>query len=390
MPSVRPPKRQRQLPSDAASKGTRSASFRHRFLWLAVPAVAGLAFYLVGGRGVHTFNTNDSGSAPEITYLPSVKRAPYIVADLPGKGKGLVAIRDIKQGELVIQESPLFTVPTSISRRLILETASESPGALIARLLRNTPAEGRDAFLNLSYVNFPAGVDPKTNPDQVALAIFQTNAVAAGEQAGIFPGMARLNHGCSSAFNVVYTWREREQQLFVYALRDVQRGQTQSELGKSEGKLLFHHVYINFLSQQYGFKCTCAVCSLDDAASQASDERLTTIARYYVHFASWGSGTISGVEAISTINKIWSLEEEEGYWSERGRLAADAAWIAASHSDASAARLWAQLAIRWYTYEVGADSDLVSEVRRIAADPEEHPAWSSREPLVVGGPLALR
>ncbi|KAK7048145.1 SET domain-containing protein 5 [Favolaschia claudopus] len=379
MPSVRPPKRQRQLPSDAASKGTRSAPFGHRLLWLAVPAVAGLAVYLVGGRGVHTFNINDSGSAPEITYLPSVKRASYVVADLPGKGKGLVAIRDIKQGELVIQESPLFTVPTS---------TSESPTALIARLLRNAPAEGRDAFLNLSYVNFPEGVDPKTSPDQVALAIFQTNAVAAGEQAGIFPGMARLNHGCSSAFNVVYTWREREQQLFVYALRDVQRGQellttyTDTKRTRQERR--------GFLSQQYGFKCTCAVCSLDDAASQASDERLTTIARYYVHFASWGSGTISGVEAISTINKIWSLEEEEGYWSERGRLAADAAWIAASHSDASAARLWAQLAIRWYTYEVGADSDLVSEVRRIAADPEEHPAWSSREPLVVGGPLALR
>jgi len=39
---------------------------------------------------------------------------------------------------------------------------------------------------------------------------FQTNAVAAGDGVGIFPTMARINHGCSSAFNAVYTWREKD------------------------------------------------------------------------------------------------------------------------------------------------------------------------------------
>lgn len=33
------------------------------------------------------------------------------------------------------------------------------------------------------------------------------------------------------------------------------------------------------------------------------------------------------------IRKIWQLEEEEGYWSERGQLAADATWIAAAHEE---------------------------------------------------------
>ena len=39
------------------------------------------------------------------------------------------------------------------------------------------------------------------------------------------------------------------------------------------------------------------------------------------------------MEAIQHIRKIWEIEEEEGYWSERGQLAADAAYIAASHSE---------------------------------------------------------
>jgi hypothetical protein len=83
----------------------------------------------------------------------------------------------------------------------------------------------RESFFNLSYVNFPRDLKPEDHPDEVALAIFQTNAVAAGDGVGIFPGMARLNHGCSRAFNVVYTWRPQEQALVVHALRTIQKGQ---------------------------------------------------------------------------------------------------------------------------------------------------------------------
>ncbi|KAJ7366577.1 hypothetical protein DFH08DRAFT_834857 [Mycena albidolilacea] len=383
MPPARPAKRQRRLPPDAAAaEETPSTSSRLRLLWLAVPAIiAGLAFYVASGRelGVDFTGANSASGAAEYTYLPALKKSnrdPFVVADLPGKGKGLVATRDIKQGELVIQESPLFTVPTS---------TSESPTALISRLLAAADPVGRAAFLKLSYVHFPEGLDPESNPAEVALAIFQTNAVAAGDQAGVFPRMARLNHGCSRAFNVVYTWREREQQLFVHALRNISWGQellttyTDTKRTRRERR--------EFLSQQYGFKCTCAVCSLDAAASKDSDRRLTGITQLYGHLSSWGNGAIGGVEAIRTINEIWKLEDEEGYWSERGRLAADGAWIAASHSDAPAARLWAQLAIKWYTIEAGADNDLVLDIERTASDPQGHRAWGLREPLAVGGPL---
>lgn len=73
-------------------------------------------------------------------------------------------------------------------------------------------------------MNFPSNLDPRVYPEEVALAIFETNAVASGENVGIFPRIARLNHGCSSAFNVVYSWREKEEALFLFALRDISKG----------------------------------------------------------------------------------------------------------------------------------------------------------------------
>ncbi|KAJ7202814.1 hypothetical protein GGX14DRAFT_462418 [Mycena pura] len=342
------------------SKKNRRPQSLRLFLFAIPTAIAAVAYFFSNGSYPVEHGTGDS----------------FHVADLPGRGKGLIATREIKQGELVIQESPLFIVPPSIT---------ESPTALISRLLYKVGPLERDAFLNLSYVHFPEGMDPEAHPEEVALAIFQTNAVAAGDGVGIFPRMARLNHGCSSAFNVVYTWRQREQALFVHALKNIAKGEellttyTDTKRTRKDRR--------EFLSQRYGFQCACAVCSLDDAASEASDRRLTAISRYYGHMALWGSNAISGIEAVSTINKIWKLEDEEGYWSERGRLAADAAWIAVSHSDASAARSWAELAIEWYTYELGADSELVMEVRNTAEHPEGQRAWGTREPLTVGAPL---
>jgi hypothetical protein len=130
--------------------------------------------------------------------------------------------------QLIIYEHPLFVVPTQsayVPVHLFSYLHSEffivsvSPEDLISSNLQRLDTSAREAFFNLSYVNLPNGVDPQVDTGEVALAIFQTNAVAAGNGGvGIFPRMARLNHGCSGAFNVVYTWRENEGAIVVHAL----------------------------------------------------------------------------------------------------------------------------------------------------------------------------
>jgi len=141
-----------------------------------------------------------------------------------------------------------------------------------------------------------------------------------------------------------------------------------------------------FLSKQYGFDCTCDVCSLPEPLSKASDERLLEISRRYENFKTWEKDN-DGAEAIRHIRKIWEIEEEEGYWSERGQLAADAAYIAASHSDATATRAWGQKAVEWYSYEIGADASHVIDMSVIVERPELHQAWGTRETGGVGGPM---
>ena len=74
-------------------------------------------------------------------------------------------------------------------------------------------------------MNLPPNLSPEEHAKQLPLAIFQTNAVAAGQGVGLFPRMARLNHACSHAFNSIYSWRDDEGILVVYALKDIKQGE---------------------------------------------------------------------------------------------------------------------------------------------------------------------
>ena len=103
-----------------------------------------------------------------------------------------------------------------------------SPTDFVWDQIKTLRQDQKDAFFNLSYVGFPAGKDPAKDKKDLALAILETNAVAASPHVGLFPRMARLNHGCSSAFNAVYSWRQQEGVLVIYALKSIARGSVRS------------------------------------------------------------------------------------------------------------------------------------------------------------------
>jgi hypothetical protein len=125
----------------------------------------------------------------------------------------------------------------------------------------------------------------------------------------------------------------------------------------------------------------------------------------YDHLRTWGKGEIDGGEAIRVVKRIWAIGDEERYTSERGRLAADAVIIAVAHSEfvpppglqlsrtkqmysAEAAVEWAQLALRWASYELGTDSDLAEEMRIAMQGPKNHVMWGRRLSMSVDKPLA--
>ena len=66
------------------------------------------------------------------TSSPSQPTRPYHVVDIPGKGRGVIAIRDITHGELLYRESPLFVVPNQSTRHSPLVDMAEANQGLIS------------------------------------------------------------------------------------------------------------------------------------------------------------------------------------------------------------------------------------------------------------------
>ena len=50
-----------------------------------------------------------------------------------------------------------------------------------------------------------------------------------------------------------------------------------------------------------------------------------------------------------------------------------------------AVREWAEIARKWFSYEIGADSSQARAMERVAANPELHMSWGTRGNLHVGG-----
>lgn len=56
-------------------------------------------------------------------------------------------------------------------------------------------------------------------------------------------------------------------------------------------------------------------------------------------------------------------------------------------SSAEAVTDWGRLALKWASYELGADSDLAEEMRIVTREPKRHPMWGQRATMAVGKPL---
>ena len=243
----------------------------------------------------------------------------YIAADLPGRGVGLLATRDIVAGTLIMAEAPLLTVSgTETLRREIgrgttlsdsVETsAMRSVNVLcsqdanlnlaVASSLRNLGDMAQGQFLSLadSFCGLTASAPPvlqsfdckvaegglHSDKDAPTVAgIFLTNAVSdsSGDISHVYSDSSRINHSCRP--NAVVMARNGTRQ--VYAAEAIGAGieicisyiedfssekhaglQTSVRVAAEtlclDGDLLLVALFRQQLFVKWGFWCGCSRC----------------------------------------------------------------------------------------------------------------------------------
>lgn len=277
---------------------------------------------------------------------------------IPLKGIGLVALQDIPQGTLIIQEKPL------------LVTRPGAPAALEAFLsseLKKLDKASQRQFLSL-HNNFP-GKHPFAG-------IMKTNALPCGsgsEIGAVYPTICRINHSCLP--NSQNTWNSDTKIETIFAISPIKCGE---EITISYDKGGPSAVRQASLKQSFGFQCTCVVCSQPKALLRESDTRRSRIQQLDGQigdpFRMWKSPGESLKDCHSLLQL---LKAEYGGYSEpfAARLYYDAFQISIAHGDKVRASIFAEKSYEARLMCEGGETPEAKKVKMLATNPSNHSSF---------------
>lgn len=287
--------------------------------------------------------------------LDSEGKELYSLESIPGKGKGLVADRNISRGTRIISENPLFVV-SSLKNHSSLEK-------LIASKLKQLSKDQQRAFLSL-HNNYPGTITPFAG-------IVRTNALPLGPGAsdgGLFLECSRINHACRP--NCQNTWNSNRKEETIHAIRDIVKGEevtiSYTISGPSESRQ-------SDLKGGFGIDCTCDLCSLPEAQLATSDKRRKEIVRLDALMGDGGRLISSPQECIDDAYALMMLLTSEGITDARlPRMYYDAFQMAIIHGDQARAKVFAQRSYEARLWCEGEDSPGTISIKALVAMPANH------------------
>jgi len=199
---------------------------------------------------------------------------------LENKGQGLVLTRNVTGGEKIVAERPLisFRVPRSQGEAKQMLGAEwrddwgqygpqvfrdEVCRVLVKRAVASLSMEGQKQYRFLSDKE-----NPKTD-----FGIFLTNAFPLDSYSfmGVFPILNRINHSCLP--NSHHWWDTKEEEKVLFCSEDLEAGE---ELTISYMNLFTQdpdwQSRQSYLLKNFGFSCTCRLCSLEGAEREQDDK----------------------------------------------------------------------------------------------------------------------
>ncbi|KAF1968153.1 SET domain-containing protein [Bimuria novae-zelandiae CBS 107.79] len=193
----------------------------------------------------------------------------------PGKGLGVYATRTIEPGDIILSEPPIIHFAPSEFRDGVAYPLNDITATLQASFDALSPGEQAQVMSLHAYMT------PAEKAGDQLMAIFRSNAYTTGDSLGLFPKGSRINHSCRP--NTSQYWSANLGRRIVYANRHIEEGE---EIYASYIPLLHPHEARQRRLDQYGFKCTCSACALDQGARNASDQRRQDLAKAFAAFES--------------------------------------------------------------------------------------------------------
>ena len=184
---------------------------------------------------------------------------PVMVTEFEGKGRGVVAARDIKMGEFIFLDKPdvslSFNSPLSTNRPIIEQLCDEDAKSVM-RQVDNLPSEAKLVFYKL---------EDSQGEWAKELRIFSRNARGSVKMKEIrlYLNAILINHSCAPNAYQEYTEGGSKE---VRAIKDISKGEEITIFYHSSDYFSYMEFGCNVnewkqvIKDQFGFDCKCCVC----------------------------------------------------------------------------------------------------------------------------------
>lgn len=286
------------------------------------------------------------------------------ITDLPGKGKALVATKEIAPGTLILSESPLITTD------VVTSPDEDTTEMDLQKALNKLSLKSQEVYRGL-HNNFPE------DPYHQLSGIVRSNAYPLGndsEIGGVFPNISRINHSCLP--NVVQYWNELLDKEEIRAVRPIAKGEeittSYHEFGPSKQRK-------EMLKAQFRFDCSCVLCSLPLDELKASDERLNRAQELEDVIGSSKICYYEPERVFKSCREVLKIYEEEGIKDGRlPRLYYDVFQLCNMHADLARARCFAKYYCDAKKIAEGNESINALEMKPFVKNPAKHGSYEPR------------
>ena len=206
---------------------------------------------------------------------------PYVIRESPGKGRGLFATRKIKEGQIILEEYPLFTVVMSFSELLADHYLCIDDETKAQILQLHDPAENiktmdAETVKKLIRKNSSMMFWKEADSDEISkiFRIFTCNSIKiCGDEwlysntteYGLYNNISRINHACIP--NATWSWVMGDfQRKQVRAMMVIEKDQEiMASYRDWEDEFVFgsRTARRQKLLETSGFLCQCSECSLE-------------------------------------------------------------------------------------------------------------------------------
>jgi hypothetical protein len=319
-----------------------------------------------------TASANTPSSPPGRIEAPAedtISTSPFHLTRIPGKGEGFVATRKIDAGEILLIEKP------------IIRYSKFNPCQQPLRLFSLLSLPDRVAFLNLPVAPHHAFLVQLCRICAIcATNAYQVGPTSAGER-GVFLQGSRFNHSCRPV--VCKNWDVKKQAMVFVASETIEKGQ----------ELTTYFVFPTLpkaqreetLARQFGFKCSCEVCSLTGEEATNCDQR-RLLAEAILNKYSTIVKSADPLEDLKMIKAGLAIMAFDRIHPDRRNLAEAAATICAHFGDLENAKSWLQLTLDFEALESGKDLTEYRAVKKRLEDPTKLAYWGRWGKKTLVGP----